>query len=134
MGDTNFPAKLKCFVLVDTSVLLNPERGFYHDAYIFTSSYEPLDLVTLEDFRNTDNVSIILLDYTLDSFVTSDISAIVLNRMTTDFQTLRRAVMKAMIRFAYTQTDGDMNDAALAQLLTHIGQLTPILKVISTGP
>ena len=37
--------------------------------------------------------------------------------------------MKAALRFSYTQTDGNMNDAVITQLLKHIAQIKPILQV-----
>ncbi|EFX64287.1 hypothetical protein DAPPUDRAFT_266654 [Daphnia pulex] len=117
------------YLLADTFVLANPEKGFYHGYEIFFSNYQAISLSTLQQWRTSENVTLVHINYVLDNFVTSNISSTVLSKLTVDFQTLRSADMKAIVRFSYTLTEGNMNDAALTQLLKHIDQLKPYLQV-----
>jgi hypothetical protein len=109
--------------------LANPEKGFYHGYEIFFSNYQAISLSTLQQWRTSENVTLVHINYVLDNFVTSNISSTILSKLTVDFQTLRSAGMKAIVRFSYTLTEGNMNDAALTQLLKHIDQLKPYLQV-----
>ena len=83
-------------------------------------SEEPLYPRTMQQWWSTEKISLVLMSFVLDSFVTSNISSTVLGKMTTDFRTLRTGGLKSVVRFSYTQTEGSMNDAALPQLLKHI--------------
>ncbi|XP_046633549.1 uncharacterized protein LOC124312970 [Daphnia pulicaria] len=115
----------------DTFVLANPEKGFYHGYEIFFSNYQAISLSTLQQWRTSENVTLVHINYVLDNFVTSNISSTILSKLTVDFQTLRSAGMKAIVRFSYTLTEGNMNDAALTQLIKHIDQLKPYLQANS---
>ncbi len=117
------------FPSLDGTILKNPERGFYKDVESYASALTPIALSDLQSFWSTDQASILLINYVLDTFLTSDISSTFLNTITADMATLRTAGMKAALRFSYTQTDGNMNDAVITQLLKHIAQIKPILQV-----
>jgi Domain of unknown function (DUF4874) len=117
------------FPIQDGTILKNPERGFYKDVESYASKLKPIALSDLQDYWSKDQVSLILINYVLDKFVTSDISSTFLNTITADMATLRKAGMKAVLRFSYTQTEGNKNDAAITQLLKHIAQIKPILQV-----
>lgn len=110
-------------------MLANPDRGFYHGFEIVASSYEPADVAMMQQWWTDEKVSLVLLEYALDIFVTSNISSTILSKISTDFQSVRSAGVKSIVRFTYTLVSGNMNDAALPQLLKHIDQLKPILQV-----
>lgn len=98
---------------------------------MYASSYEPLVLTDLQSMRVNEKITLLLIEFVLDTFVTSNISSTFIANARADFATVRSAGMKSIVRFSYTQTDGDMNDAKLPQLRNHIVQLAPVFKVIS---
>lgn len=119
--------------LPETGNIINPERGFYHHTETHSDAYSPLVLSQLQSFRN-ENISLILRVFYLEDFTDTTISGTYLNQVEQDFQTIRQAGLKAVIRFAYTnQTIGwppasPYGDADKPHILTHIGQLKPILQ------
>ncbi|MGC1633472.1 MAG: DUF4874 domain-containing protein, partial [Gelidibacter sp.] len=106
-----------------TSVISNPERGFMHQ-WSVASEGAPLNLVTLESLKN-ENVTIILRLYNLASFKNSDLSEVQLNLIKTDFERLRTAGVKCVLRFAYNENQ-DETDAPLSIIERHLDQLKPI--------
>ncbi len=113
----------------DSSVLVNPEKGFYSGYEIYFSNYQQISLSDLQQWWSTSKISLVHMNFVLDNCVTSNISSTVLSKMTTDFQTLRTGGMKSVVRFSYSLTEGNMLDAVLSQLLKHIDQLKPIFQV-----
>lgn len=105
------------FPWADASVLANPEKGFYHVFEILFSNYQPIDLATMRQWLSSERISLVLLEFVMDTAVTSNISSTILTKISTDFTTLRASGLKAIVRFAYTITDGDVNDAALGSFL-----------------
>ena len=126
----------------------NPERGFYQPIGTSASKYEPLSLERLKALRTTHEVkganykvinTLVFREFLLDSFVHSPISVQFLENVRKDFETIRKAGLKSIIRFAYTNTarTGDCpdqykicppyGDAPKNILLNHISQLKPIL-------
>lgn len=103
---------------------LNPERGFHH-----YTEYRPgssaLSASTLQNVKNQGHNLIIRL-YTISPFTNSDISQAWLNVMTQDFQTIRNAGMKAIVKYRYSTAIGQP-DAPLNIVLRHLEQLKPIL-------
>ena len=129
----------------------NPERGFYHHAETHSNNYTPLVLSELQDYRQNENISLILRIFYLDDFVVAPISQDYLDKMAADFATLRQAGLKAVVRVAYTNQltfapntnwppIPPYGDASKAQMLAHIDQLAPLfqanadlISVIQTG-
>lgn len=114
------------YTLDATTVLTNPERGFYHHLETTPGSYDALDANSLKAYRN-DGISHILRVFYLDGLTASPIPASYLTSMRADFKAVRDAGLTAIIRFAYT-TDEAGNDATPAQVLSHIDQFAPVLK------
>lgn len=107
----------------------NPERGFYHDAETHSTGYTLLDLNTLKSYRTVEGISLILRLWYMEDFRNSDISASYLNNIQADFTTIRAAGLKAIVRFAYTQSStAPYGDAPKTIVLRHISQLTPVLR------
>jgi len=113
--------------------LANPERGFYHHAETFASNHTPLDLATLQDYRQNEHITLVLRLFYLDSFITSAISADYLEAIQTDFDTARQAGVKLILRFAYNQNPASPNpdDPSLSRILGHLDQLEPIIRANS---
>jgi hypothetical protein len=123
------------------SLFPNPGRGFYHHTETHSGNYTPLNPVTLQSYRQ-DDVSLILRVFYLEDFVNSNISQTYLSAMQTDFDTIREAGLKVIIRFAYTDqlhfapgTDWPpippYGDATKKQILKHLEQLRPVLQANS---
>ncbi|WP_255547569.1 DUF4832 domain-containing protein [Mucilaginibacter sp. dw_454] len=127
--------------------IVNPERGFYHQLNVFASHYEPLDKNTLMAYRTDQKInkalysaatSLIYVEYVLDSFKGSPISADFLKKFNNDCATARAAGVKLIVRFCYVSKahGGDCGDgicppygdAPKAVVLNHIKQLKPYLQ------
>jgi len=106
-----------------SNVISNPERGFMH-LWSVTSEGTPLSLTTLNNLKS-ENVTIINRLYYLEAFKDSDLSTAELNLITTDFDRLRTAGIKCVLRFAYNSDPND-TDAPLSIIERHLDQLKPI--------
>lgn len=113
----------------------NPERGPYRSTQTQSSLYTPLDAATLQCYRQNEGISLIHRYFYLDSFVDSDIcpqsqsQCPFLDLMQADFDTIRQAGLKAVVRFAYSAIGPTppYGDASKERVLAHIRQLTPVL-------
>ena len=134
----------------DTSDIVNPERGFYIPSGTRASNFTPLDAAVLKSYRQSPqqvpkatykvNVSLIYRGYVLDNFKDKPISQEFLDNLQKDFDAVRNAGLKMIIRFAYTNTakDGSCNseykicppygDAPVQVVFHHIEQLKPLLQ------
>lgn len=110
--------------LASNEVISNPERGFMHH-WAVESEGTPLNTVSLNSLKN-EKVSIINRIYYLDSFKDKDLSAAQLNLITSDFEKLRTAGIKCILRFAYNSNQ-DESDAPLSMVERHLDQLKPIV-------
>jgi uncharacterized protein YjbI with pentapeptide repeats len=112
-------------------VFSNPERGFYHFTETHSNNYDSLDLNVLRYYRQCEGISLIHRSFYLDDFVTGPISQGYLDAMQRDFDTVREAGLKAIVRFAYTNgpdLEPPYGDASKDRILAHIQQLSPILQ------
>ncbi|BDZ49795.1 hypothetical protein GCM10025867_20360 [Frondihabitans sucicola] len=119
------------------AVIANPARGFYHSTethYLKDGTgYEPLDLKTLQGYRK-EGVTQILREFWMEKFVDQKrLDPAWLKLVQKDFDTARKAGVSVIVRFAYVQ-GGDFpynppyGDADVSTVLSHIAQLTPILR------
>ncbi len=102
--------------------LLNPERGFF-------TPYELPSPAGFSSVRITGN-TLVHLNIRLDDYRESDLPEEMLNGLQTNFNDIREAGVKAIIRFAYNKgpyPDSEP-DASKSQILKHIQQLTPLLQ------
>ncbi|MGB1268959.1 MAG: DUF4832 domain-containing protein [Flavobacteriaceae bacterium] len=106
----------------------NPERGFYHHTETSSSNYSSLSVSQLENWRENENVTLILRIFYLDGFINSSISNTYLNNMQADFDKIRQAGIKCVVRFAYSNNTNGAYDASKAQMLSHINQVAPYLS------
>lgn len=108
----------------------NPERGFYRHTERRSTDSFPLDPALLASFRAGGSSVIIRVIY-LERFVTAPIDAPYLALLQDDFNAIRQAGLKVVIRFAYTDVYHETppyGDASKSQVLAHIAQLEPLLR------
>ena len=126
----------------------NPERGFYHPTDTHVSAFEPLDEAGLKAYRSPSRVSnatydvvstLIYRDFVLDNYKNSPISDATLSSISADFNTVRNAGVKMIVRFTYTlkTNEGTCPDKAICPpygdapkniVLGHISQLKPLFQ------
>ena len=131
-----------------TQDIVNPERGFFQYAEIHSGNYIPLDQSVLAGYRSAQSIpgatysvscSLVYVEYVLDSFLNSPISADFLSKFDHDCATARAAGVKLIPRFIYTNTTHTgtcpdqttcppYGDAPKSIVLNHISQLAPHLK------
>ena len=112
-------------------VINNPERGFYRHTETHSSGYTNLDQNTLNGYRS-NNTTLILRVFYLENFISTPISSAYLNAMQADFNKIRTAGLKCVVRFAYSDSENSkQRDASKAQILSHILQLKPLLETNS---
>jgi hypothetical protein len=130
--------------------IVNPERGFYIPTGTKASNFLPLDIVQLKKYRNHPQkigkasyavqVSLIYRGYELDTFKNQPLSIVFLNNLQKDFDAVREAGLKMILRFAYTNTANagtctdeykicpPYGDAPRNIVLNHIKQIKPLLQ------
>lgn len=122
--DTDTPPEAVQVVnyLPDTDLFPNPERGFYKQL----NNTVALSEKTLRNYRN-ENMSLILRIYYLKEFRNAPIGDELLAQMNRDMDVLRRAGVKAILRFSYAEAI-DEPDAPLEVILQHLEQVKPVLQ------
>ena len=130
--------------------IVNPERGFYIPSGTRASHFVPLDPNVMRTYREKAQQpfkaiykvksSLIYRGYVLDSFRDTALSNEFLINLQKDFDAVRQAGLKMIIRFAYTNAakTGDCKDeykicppygdAAPKIVFNHITQLKPLLQ------
>jgi len=107
----------------------NPERGFYHHKETSSTNYSNLTQSTLVNYRTNEKITLILRLFYLEDFINSPISDSYLNNVQNDFNKIRNAGIKCIVRFAYSsETTVGQRDASKAQILSHIQQLSNLLN------
>lgn len=104
------------------ATIANPERGFYRHVPCTT----PLSLSQLKTIRTTSSSSLMLCVFYLKDFVSAPISQTALNLFQQQMTTVRSAGMKAIVRFAYSDSSSPV-DAKPAMVTKHLTQLAPYL-------
>lgn len=108
--------------------IANPERGFYNH-YETSMPYSPLNQSELVSRRNLNHTTLILRLFYLDAFFNSPISSTYLSNMQQDFNKMRQAGVKCVIRFAYSEDPSlGSNNPSKATILNHISQLQPVIQ------
>jgi hypothetical protein len=115
----------------ETANFANPERGMYHYTEVNLNYFEDgaLERTVLEQYRQEENITLILRIFNIGAFVTTELSEEVLQGIESDFATLREAGLKAIVRFKYTDdASPPYGDASPERVLSHIEQLKPLLQ------
>jgi hypothetical protein len=114
----------------NNSVISNPEKGFYH--YTSTGSggkYSLLSQSTLSGYRTNENITVIQRQFFLRDFITGiPITSTYLTNMQTDFNRIRNAGSKVIVRFTYTSNSSTVYQPTKTQILAHIQQLAPVIN------
>ncbi|XP_064085772.1 uncharacterized protein LOC135200926 [Macrobrachium nipponense] len=105
----------------------NPERGFYTYTESKASSWTPVDPLSLNDLVNRGH-TLFYRVYVLDTFVNTNISDDILQKIRKDFVDIRTAGLKVLLRFCYSLNGSVIADAPPLQLKKHIQQLAPIFQ------
>lgn len=112
-----------------SSVFSNPERGFYKFTSTNSGTYQSLNQTSLTNYRLNSNITLIYREFKLETFTNSPISASFLSNMQSDFDKIRNAGLKCIIRFTYSDSESaSPRDASKAIILSHLIQLQPILQ------
>lgn len=106
-------------------IFINPERGFYTQLTTYNTQ-SPITLSSLNNIKGQGR-SIILRMYYLTNFRNVSLSQAMLTMIANDFNTIRQAGMKCILRFAYSDNIGQP-DAPLNIILNHIDQMKPIFQ------
>ncbi len=110
---------------ISNTIFPNPERGFIHNMDVHSEG-APLSTSVLATMRN-QNVSMVLRFFYLEAFKDKPLSAAELTLIQGDLDKIRNAGLKAILRFAYTDSIGG-TDAPYAIIEGHIDQLKPIFE------
>ena len=116
----------------DSSIFANPERGLQkYSKNISNGSYSFVNQTTLTGWRTgTDKISVIYRYVMLTEFVgnNSTISTTYLTNLQTDFDRIRNAGLKVIVRPAYTDQYVTLVQPNKQTILNHISQLSPIIN------
>ncbi len=130
-----------------TTDFVNPERGWYRYTETRAANYTLLDSASLVAYRSlhqpssanyTIYASLIQRNFYLENFKAGPISAAYLQNMQTDFNTIRKAGLKVIPRFIYTDQVNagscgswicpPYGDAPKSVVLNHISQLKTLFE------
>jgi len=113
-----------------SNIIPNPEKGFYR--YTSTGSsdrYTLLNQSTISGYRTNENITVIQRQFFLKPFITgTPITSTYLSNMQTDFNRIRNAGAKVIVRFTYTSSSASVYQPTKAQILAHIAQLAPVVN------
>jgi hypothetical protein len=109
-------------------IFSNPERGFYKYSSTSSVSYRALDLRTLRQYREQQNITLIFRYFYLNNFKNTNVSKEYLTALEADFIVIRTAGIKCIPRFSYTDSTTEVPiDATKSIMEQHIEQFKPIL-------
>lgn len=118
-----------------SDIIANPERGFQkysitNNNYNTTNNYSNINEATIAGWRSgADKVTVIFRYFLLDAYLNSNISQTYLNNIQIDFNRIRNAGLKCIVRFSYSNgQSGAAQQPVKAQILQHLNQLAPILE------
>lgn len=118
-------------------IIANPERGLQKysitaNDYATTQGANNLSVSTLESWKNSsDKVTVVYRHFLLDAFLSANINSTYLDNIQNDFDNIRAAGLKVIVRFSYSNvqpTGSEAQQPTKAQILTHINQIAPILE------
>jgi len=110
--------------------VLNPERGLYHAHEIYADT--PMLTGSEVEYYVKTGHKLILLEFYLTEYMAGSIYQSELDRIQQFFDAIRDGGAKAIVRFAYRNTNENyqtiVQEPALDIVLKHIEQLKPILQ------
>lgn len=116
-------------------IIANPERGLQkysitNNTYYSASNYSSISENTIRGWRTgPEKVTVIYRYFLLGNFMETGISETYLNNIQIDFDRIRNAGLKILVRFSYTNRQStDPQQPVKALILQHIEQLAPVLE------
>lgn len=120
--------------ITSNSIISNPERGLSKYSitasnYATVTNANNLSVTTLNNWKNSnDKITVVYRFFNLDAFINSNINSTYLNNIQNDFNNIRTAGLKVIVRFAYSDAiTTNPQQPTKSQILTHISQLSPVL-------
>lgn len=117
-------------------IIANPERGLQkysitNNDYNSNANYSNIDESVITGWRTgTEKVTVIYRYFMLSAFLNSNISQTFLDNIQIDFNRIRNAGLKCIVRFAYTdKISSSPQQPVKSQILTHINQLSSVLEI-----
>ncbi len=108
-------------------IIANPERGFYDHRESFNGG-NLLTRESLVSLRENNGITLILMMNYLKKFIDAPLSDELLANVEANFNVMREAGVKCVLRFAYKSSENDRPwDPTVEMTQTHINQLAPIL-------
>ena len=108
--------------------IANPERGLYTQKSYHSVSDGVLGATSVKAARSAGRTLFLTLFYLTD-YIDCDIEQAYLDNMQATFDNLRKGGGKAIVRFAYQNSESDKPwDATQEQVARHIEQVSPILS------
>ena len=118
-----------------SDVFANPERGLQKYSitnanYNTTTGYTNLTLSNLVSWRTgSDRVTVIFRYFLINAFLNEDISTTYLANIQKDFEIIRNAGLKCIVRFSYSNAQSTSpQQPTKSQILAHIKQIAPVLE------
>lgn len=113
----------------DESIFPNPERGLYTHRQWTNATGNPLSVEELAGLREREGITLVLTIYYMEDFIKKPLSDEMLSLVQQNFDALREAGMKAVLRFAYSKSQrAAVFDAPENVVLNHIKQLEPLFE------
>ncbi|MCA1803213.1 MAG: DUF4874 domain-containing protein [Rhodothermaceae bacterium] len=116
-------------------IIANPERGLQkysitNNTYYTATNYSSISENTISGWRTgPEKVTVIYRYFLLGNFMETEISETYLNNIQIDFDRIRNAGLKTLVRFSYTNRQStDPQQPVKALILQHIEQLAPVLE------
>ncbi len=116
------------FLADDLRVIANPERGLYF--HVGSQSEQNPVQPWMTQHMQDNNMTLMLRLYYLKSFRDQPLSQTQLDMISSDFAMMRQGGVKSVLRFAYSEGNGEP-DAPLSVVLNHMDQLAPIIDANS---
>jgi hypothetical protein len=110
----------------DNSDFPNPERGASIDHVIQSPGASPISAFYLGQRKTQDKVTLLRLIYNIGDCRDKPLTQAWLDRFQTDFNVIRNAGYKLVLRFSYNWSGGGQ-DATKSRILGHLQQLKPVL-------
>lgn len=126
--DNEYDSLMHQSYLETESVFPNPERGFYAVKSFHSASDSPVTLKSMETQRKINKTLYYMGFYPTD-YMNGDIGEEFLQLMRTNFELLRQAGVKCILRFAYSDSENEKPWDPTPEIVhRHIQNIKPILQ------